>query len=169
MMTQNDIEEALSRAYVHAVTGRAGVNIATDLKDYGTDGTFREVVPFKGVLIPSGCSLDFQLKASIDCTLEKDHVVYDMKADAFQKLVHRRINGSTPQILILLALPQDAEQWLGHSEEALLIRKCCYWYLVDKEYTDNTSTVRIRIPRNQQFTTESLVELLTKAQLGELA
>lgn len=167
-MTQKDIEEALSRAYVYAVAGRAGVNIATDIKDYGTDGTFKEVVPFNGGLVPSGYPLDFQLKASIDCKLEQDYVVYDMKADAYQKLVYRRINGSTPQILILLALPRDAEQWLGHSEDALLIRHCCYWYLVEKAYTDNTSEVRIRIPRNQQFTTVALKELLTKAQSGEL-
>ena len=167
-MTQNDIEEALSRAYVYAVAGRAGVNISTDIKDYGTDGTFKRVIAFNGGFIPSGFPLDFQLKASIGCTLEDEYVVYDMKVDAYQKLVHRRTNGSTPQILILLALPKDAEQWLGHSEEALMIRQCCYWYLVDNKPTDNKYEIRIRIPRKQQFTTVALEELMAKAESGEL-
>jgi hypothetical protein len=168
MMTQNDIEEALSRAYVFAVAGRAGVNISGSVKDYGTDGTFKRVIIFEGNLMENGFPLDFQLKASIDCKIEPNFVVYDMKADAYQKLAYRRNNGSTPQILILLALPPDAEQWMGHSEDALLIRQCCYWYLVDKDFTENTSSVRIRIPRSQQFTTGALEELLTKAESGEL-
>ena len=167
-MTQNDIEEALSRAYVFSVAGRAGVNISGPVKDYGTDGTFKRVIIFEGNLIENGFPLDFQLKASIDCKIEPDYVVYDMKADAYQKLVYRRNNGSIPQVLILLALPPDAEQCIGHSEDALLIRRCCHWYLVAKEYTENVSSVRIRIPRNQQFTTGALEELLTKAELGEL-
>ena len=168
MMTQNDIEEALSRAYVYAVAARAGINIATDIKDYGTDGTFKNLVSYNGGLVPSGFPLDFQLKASINCKLESDYVVYDMKVDAYEKLVFRRNNGSAPQILILLVLPSDVGQWLGHSEDALIIRRCCYWYLVGKEHTENTSSVRIKIPRNQQFTTEALEELLGKVQSGGL-
>jgi hypothetical protein len=168
MMTQNDIEESLSRAYVFAVAGRAGVNIAGSIKDYGIDGTFRRVVMFGEERIETGFPVDFQLKASIDCKLEPDSVVYDMKADAYQKLVYRRNNGSSPHILILLALPADAEQWIGHSEDALLIRQCCYWYQVGHEYTENTSSIRIRIPRNQQLTPSSLNTLLDMAEEGSL-
>ena len=48
MLTTADIEECLSRAYVYAVAGRADVNLADSIKDYGTDGTFREVERFNG-------------------------------------------------------------------------------------------------------------------------
>lgn len=138
-MTQNDIEEALSRAYVYAVAGRAGVNISGPVKDYGVDGTFRRITTFQGMHFENGFPIDFQLKASIGCSFEPLHLVYDLEADAYQKLAYRRNNGAFPHILILMALPHDTGYWLGHSEDALLLRQCCYWYQVDAKYTVNTA------------------------------
>jgi hypothetical protein len=168
MMTQNDIEEAISRAYVFAVAGRAGVNISGPIKDYGTDGTFKRVVVFEGQRFDSGFPIDFQLKASIGCKLEPHHLVYDLAVDAYQKLVYRRNHGSSPQILIVMALHPDAAEWIGHSEEALLLRQCCYWYQVGANYTENSSSIRLRVPRNQQFTPAALNQLLDEAQSGGL-
>jgi hypothetical protein len=169
MLTTADIEECLSRAYVYAVAGRAGVNLAGSIKDYGTDGTFREVERFNGKRLESGWSLDFQLKASIRCSFEDDSLVYDLEADTYRNLLHRRTNGATPIVLIVMALPPEADQWLCHSEDELLLRRCCYWWVVDGPWSDNTSTVRIRIPRQQQLTPESLTVLLADVKSGSLA
>jgi hypothetical protein len=44
VLTDQHIAEALSRAYVRAIAGRAGVNLAIREYDYGVDGSFDEVV-----------------------------------------------------------------------------------------------------------------------------
>jgi hypothetical protein len=168
MMTQNDIEEALSRAYVFAVASRAGVNIAGSAKDYGVDGTFRRIFVFPdNTRTETGFPLDFQLKASINCTVGETHVSYRMKAAAYNKLVWRRNNGSTPILLILLVLPNDPETWLDHSEDQLLLRQCCYWHLVGDELIE-TATIVLEIPREQILTPATLGHLLDEVELGEL-
>lgn len=43
MLTDQHIAEALSRAYVRAIAGRAGLNLAIREYDYGVDGSFDEV------------------------------------------------------------------------------------------------------------------------------
>ena len=44
MLTDQHIAEALSRACVRAIAGRAGLNLAIREYDYGVDGSFDEVV-----------------------------------------------------------------------------------------------------------------------------
>ena len=168
MLTEADIEECLSRAYVYAVAGRAGVNLAGSIKDYGTDGTFRDVQRSNGMRFESGWSLDFQLKASINCGIEQDSIVYDLDADTYRKLLLRRQNGATPIILIVLALPSAITDWLVHSEDELLLRRCCYWWLVAGDWSDNSRTVRVRIPRCQQLTPDGLTVLLQQLKDGVL-
>ena len=65
MLTDQHISEALSRAYVRAISGRAGLNLAIREYDYGVDGSFDEVVVRQSRRVESGFSLSFQLKASI--------------------------------------------------------------------------------------------------------
>jgi len=169
MMTDNDIEENMSRAYVFAVAGRAGVLLGSTVKDYGCDGTFHEVVVLGGgKRMQGGFSIDFQLKASKNCTLEDNDVVYDLDAETHKKLVSRKEQGGTPMILIVLVLPAATNDWLVHSEDQLLIKQCCYWCVVDGVPTNNKSTVRIRIPRRQQLTPEAVTDLLARARAGAM-
>jgi hypothetical protein len=168
MMTQNDIEEALSRAYVFAVASRAGVNIAGSAKDYGVDGTFRRIFVFPdNTRTETGFPLDFQLKASINCTVGETHVSYRMNATAYNKLVWRRNNGSTPILLILMVLPNDPVTWINHSEDQLLLRHCCYWHLVGYEEI-TTATTMLEIPREQALNPAALDDLLDAVEAGEL-
>ena len=44
MLIDQHIAEALSRAYVSAIAGRAGLNLAIREYGYGVDGSFDEVV-----------------------------------------------------------------------------------------------------------------------------
>jgi Domain of unknown function (DUF4365) len=169
MLPTNDIEEALSRAYVTAIAGRAGFNLWGPIKDFGTDGTFREIGILNGQRFENGWSLDFQLKASINCALEEEFLVYDLDADTYRKLLSRSQNGGTPMILIVMALPHDSAEWLAHSEDYLLVRKCCYWHFVTGEWSENKNSVRIRIPRTQQLTVENLKMLFTQLKGGSLS
>ena len=167
-MTPNDIEEALSRAYVVAIAARAGVDLGNTFKDYGVDGTFRRIAILPdNKRMPTGYPVDFQLKASTGCTLHPLSVAYRMTAVAYNKLVWRRNNGGIPIVLILMVLPADQALWMAHTEDELLLRQCCYWHLVGHTEVE-TATVVIDIPRSQALTTGGLIALLDAAAAGEL-
>ncbi len=133
MLTDQYIAEALSRAYVRAITGRAGLNLAIREYGYGVDGSFDEVVVRQSRRVESGFSLSFQLKASTQWQLDDIQVVYDLEAKIYNDLILRRsLRTATPCILILLALPPDSAQWLICEESQLRLQGTCYWEYLTK-------------------------------------
>lgn len=174
MLTENHIMESLSRAYVQAIAGRAGLNLKLDQNvfefDYGVDGTFRPIKSFgNGRLVDAGFPLDFQLKATKNWKLDRrcTHIHYKMKSEAYNKIVERNNEqGAVPQILILLCLPNKSTHWLENSEDQLLIRKCCYWMRLVGTPTNNPQGITVKIPRTQHLTTSSIIQLLDNVRTG---
>ena len=165
MFPQQIIEELLSVAHVQAVAARAGVSISTFDKDFGIDGTFRQITSIGNRRFTSGYALDFQLKASINCFLEPEYIVYDLEVKTYNDLVHRRqASDATPCILILKVLPMDAAQWLTTTESGLFLGGACYWEYLRGEISENKQSVRIRISRMQELYPESLLMLMTSAR-----
>jgi hypothetical protein len=168
VLTDQHIAESLSRAYVRAIAGRAGLNLAIREYDYGVDGSFDEVVVRQNRRVESGFSLSFQLKASTQWQLDSAQVVYDLEAKTYNDLILRRsMRTATPCILILLALPTDAEQWLICEESQLRLQGTCYWEYLSGSLSENRSSVRIRVPRSQRLTPESLLTLVENVKTGE--
>jgi Domain of unknown function (DUF4365) len=165
LFPQQIIEELLSNAHVQAVAARAGVGISSFDKDFGVDGTFRQTMATGNRRFTSGYALDFQLKASINCSLEPDHVVYDLEVKAYNDLVNRRLStDATPCLLILKVLPSDPSQWLTTNREGLFMGGACYWEYIRGELSQKKRSVRIRIPQAQEFNPESLLRLMTCAR-----
>ncbi len=171
-LTSQDIEEVLSDAYVRMVCGRAGMNILKPDKDYGIDGTFRPITIRDQLGKPqnrrlqNNFTVDYQLKATIDWTLEPTCVVYDLEAKTYNDLVFLNSNSSSPCILLVLCLHKDHASWLVQDEDALRLHHCCYWaYLIGAE-TTNTATKRIRIPRSNQFTPTALSIMFDRLENG---
>jgi Domain of unknown function (DUF4365) len=168
VLTDQHIAESLSRAYVRAVAGRAGLNLAIREYDYGVDGSFDEVVVRQNRRVESGFSLSFQLKASTQWQIDSAQVVYDLEAKTYNDLILRgSMRAATPCILILLALPADAEQWLICEESELRLQGTCYWEYLSGSLSENRASVRIRIPRSQRLTPESLLTLIGNVKTGE--
>ena len=171
MLTENHIMESLSRAYVQAIAGGAGLNLKLEYNtrefDYGVDGTFHPIKKIRETLVESGFPLDFQLKASTNWKSNSTHIVYSIKARAYNKIVDRNNQGGAiPKILILLCLPKDTIRWLENTEDQLLLRKCCYWERLTGDLTDNVDEVTIRIPRSQYLSVTSLIQLLGNVETG---
>ncbi len=74
---------------------------------------------------------------------------------------------AVPCILILFTLPPDSSQWLIYDEDEMRLRGSCYWEYISGKPTTNRQSVRIRIPRQQQLTPESLLGLIDKVKTGE--
>ena len=169
MISREHTQEALSLAYVHALAGRAGLNIAAKpIFDYGIDGYFYRVKMRGRERVETGNPVRFQMKASIDWEHEEEHVVYDLEARAHRTIAERE-PGEVMTILILLCLPRDEDQWLTGSETEMYLRHRCYWFRTDEPPTDNVSKRRIRIPRANLLTPDSLQGIMTLAREEALA
>ncbi|MFF8801227.1 MULTISPECIES: DUF4365 domain-containing protein [unclassified Methylobacterium] len=169
MITPEHAKEAISNAYVHALAGAAGLNLAAKTTfDYGIDGTFHPVKSFGGRLIQSAFPVEFQMKATTRWRHEDDVVVYDLAARAHVILTDRE-RTQAMAILILLCMPSDAADWVVGSEEHLHLRNCCYWYRPPGPPTTRSSHVRIRIPRSQVLTPTSLRDVMATARAEALA
>ncbi len=161
-------KERISIVHAMAIAARAGVSFhPKGNPEYGTDAYFSHVNVLKdGSYQDTGYIINCQLKSTTDFRLTETEVVYDMEVEAYNKLVSWE--GTTPIILVVLCLPKEIEQWMEIDESQLKLRKCCYWAIISGERTDNDSTKRIKIPRNQCFTPEALVELFGMIKRGEI-
>ncbi len=159
-ITIQHTEESLSVAHLHALAGMAGlnVNVARDF-DYGVDGSLYPVVRRGNRLVESGFPLDFQLKATVNWELSGGEIVYDLRSENYNDIVSWT-EAETTQILILLCLPKDQDQWHGIDNLRTTMQHCCYWYRPVGEPTDNVSTQRIRIPAENLLTPAVLETLM---------
>jgi len=169
MLPVQTIEELLSVSCVTAIIARSGFSSSAVSKDYGTDLEIRRIEVNGTQRIDLGCFLDLQLKASINWRLTSDHVVYDIEADAYNRLVFRRENSTIPCALVLCCLPKDSSTWITVGEDELVIRKCCYYHFIDGAETSNTSSKRLHIPRTQLLTPAAIRALKEAIYNGDLS
>lgn len=168
MLPTQTIEELISVSYVSAVIASSGFSPNSIAKDYGIDLEARRIGIFKSKRIDLGVALEFQLKASINWKTDDSHVIFDLDADAYDRLVHRRDNATTPCVLILCCLPKEQSSWLHVCEDEMVIKKCCYYHFIDGEETTNKRSRRIKIPRSQLLTPQSILELVDRNFGGAL-
>ncbi len=90
MITEQHIEEELSRVHVRAMAAYAGLNLSKPELDYGIDGILHEVKRRRdGRRIQTDKCLDFQLKASTRWRQEGTKIVYALEVKTFNDLVDR--------------------------------------------------------------------------------
>lgn len=168
MITNQHQKEGFSRAFALAVGYKAGMNCSISFDfDYRIDGTYREVDTLPdGSRDESGFQIDFQLKASHDVRITEDFVIYDLESKNYKSLIRNNIG--TPRILILFKMPKEECDWLKINENETLLRNCGWYFsLRNLDESKNSSTVRIKIPRDQLFTPDVLNNLMEKVKAGE--
>lgn len=165
-ITDEHSQELLSLAYAYAVGAKAGMNVSHDRYDYGVDITYSYVQTLpNGKRRSTSYDLKFQLKASVNVLLEESHVVYDLEVDTYNTLCSWK--GLSPCYLLVMRQPRDIERRLEINENLLTLRNCCYWYRIPSGAESNNSrTIRIRIPRCNQFTPEALTMLMNQLRQG---
>jgi hypothetical protein len=163
VLPRNLRQEALSRTYVRAIAARAGVICGGTENDLGFDLLLRSVEIHEQQYWDSGPQLDVQLKSTTRAEFRENSIVHDLEVRAYNLL--RQENVNRPRILVLLVLPEDESEWLTQSEEALILRRCAYWAsLRGAEPSTAHTTVRIKIPRANVFSVESLQALIDQAR-----
>lgn len=160
MLTRAHRQEALSRAYVHAVAAHCGFACSGRELDYGIDLTVYGIRRVGSRYSESGVTLDIQAKSATGATLTGSHVLYDMEVKAYDDLRDPAV--LRPRLLVLLVLPDDEVAWTEHTEDHLLLRRCAYWMSVrGMPATANVTTVRVAIPRTNLFSPDGLRRLMT--------
>lgn len=161
LLSGDDIESALSVAYVHAIAAQAGYNCGDP------PGPDRDSVDIQiaagGAMRPK---IDLQLKASICLADAGDSFSYPLKVKNYNDL---RIETQTPRLLVILDLPRERENWLSVSVDELIIRRAAYWRsLQGLSATDNSASVTISIPKANIFDTNALVKLMEMSRQGSI-
>jgi len=158
-MTDEHRMEQLSRAYVQAVAACAGCRWSVPTPDYGIDLTLRRVARKGARWNEVGVPLDIQLRSTTAATPTATEIVYDLDVETYERL--RRARRESPALLVLLVLPAEPTEWLSHTEQQLELRKCAYWFsLRGLPSTRNVRSVRVRIPRRNQFSPAELERIM---------
>lgn len=166
-MPTTDKKEALGQAYVHAIAAKVGFNMAQSDKDFGLDGTIKDVVSTStGRYHETGIAIEYQLKSSSKVKFENGKVIYDLESKNYNDLAGW--DGIIPGILILFVMPKQEADWLDWSTNELSIRKCAWWCcLQGQPQTNNKTYKRIYIPDNQVFSPDELEKLMQKVREGD--
>ncbi len=162
LLTDDDIESALSIAYVHAVAAHSGYTCG---EPAGPDRDSIDIqIASGGTMRPK---LDLQLKATIKLKRNKSTFTYPLKVKNYNDL---RIETQTPRILVILDLPTDQTQWLNITPEELIIRRAAYWVsLAGQPDTANDHSVTISIPVSNIFDVKELKRLMELSRQGRIA
>jgi hypothetical protein len=145
-----------------------GVNLNVGrVFDYGFDGTLLHVLVRGNRRVESGFHVDIQMKATTVWEHDGDLVVYDLEAKTYNDLVTRD-PAAVGCVLILLCMPKSDGEWLAGTETEMVLRHCCYWARLEGEPTYNAETKRIRIPRTNLLTADSIHAILEGERMRRL-
>ena len=166
MLIRSHRQEALSRAYIHAIAGSCGLSCSTRDFDYGIDLSLHEIKEQNSHYFETGNRIDIQAKSCTASLAADGPIVYDLDIRNYDIL--RRSADVFPRILVLLTLPGDEKHWIAQDEDGLILRKCAYWMsLRGMPESPNINTVRLAIPRANVFSAPALRDLMNKVRSGE--
>lgn len=171
MLSEQNIESELSYAYLHAVAVRGGFSCShTDrhLDDVGVDAQINE----DGRQLAANSSLTsfalhVQLKATRQEPVEQGgRFPFRLRVRQYNHLRETRL--VTHRIMVVLYLPADPAEWLRHSEDALIAKRCAYWVsLRGASVSQNAEYQTVYIPRTQVLSIESLTEIMIRLSREE--
>lgn len=171
MLTEQNIEAELSYAYLHAVATRGGFSCSythRHLDDVGVDAQIHEDARLlAGDSIHASFTLHVQLKATRLIPVEQNgRFSFSLPVRQYNRLREARL--ASARILVVLYLPQDPSDWLRHSEDALIAKRCAYWLsLRGAQKSPNDTTQTVYIPRSQVLSVEGLTSIMTRCSRDE--
>src|SRR5260221_8526321 len=159
-LAPGDVEAELSYAYLHAVAAKSAIGCTVVSRHEDNAGIDARLTAWG--LSPDGgyrteVDLNVQLRATISKPAEDDtHYSYFLRGvQRYNDL--RTPTVSTPRLLVVLFLPEDADEWIGVGEGELILRRCAYWVsLRGAAATTNSSGETVKIPKVQTFTPENI-------------
>ncbi len=164
MITDTDKEEQISKAYIKAVAANAGYVSNFLVEEYGVDVRIENVEKDdNGKFNHVGMVLDVQTKATTNFRDIGNNFSYELKNDAYNKLVAEAV--TIPRILVVLFLPRD-EGWVEQTEDYLKLKKCAYWtYLKGATLAPSNrleSSTAVYLKKTHIFSAETLKTIMAE-------
>lgn len=155
-MDRNAHKEEFSYAYVHAVAAAAGYACEKAPRLLDLDGVDLTVTALGVQGTRRRPRIDLQVKCTSRTNIvHDDYIKFPLEVSAYDNL--RFDDPTLPCLLVVVLVPEDIYDWLGHSEDELLIRCCGYWKsLAGESPTLNTNNITIHIPRTNLLTPDFL-------------
>jgi hypothetical protein len=166
MLSPNDIKEQLSFAYLQAVASRAGFSV--EKVDVDRDSIDLKICARGQLADDAGLTspeLAVQLKATARAAADGDEIAFPLSKKNYNDLVAPSL---VPRILVVFVMPEDESEWLTHTPESLILRRCAYWLsLRGRPPTTNEVSQTVHLSRQRPLTHDSLRELLRKVAREE--
>lgn len=167
-MDINKQKEEFSLAYVRAIAAAAGCGTSTPVPDdHSVDLQLirRSLYDDESVVI-SDPQLGIQAKCTAQDLLRDDVLQFPLPVKNYQDLRNPKV--CVQRILVVHTVPVELDDWLQHSEDELLLRRCSYWVsLRGRPDTTNTETVTVSIPRQNIFNAKTLLGIMERIEKGE--
>ena len=163
-MTDEKRKEKISLSYLKTICAIKGISITENHDD--EDGI--DVYLSKTLQLIGGrrytAKIDVQLKSSSNgYTEHKDYYAYPLKIKNYDDL---RADATVKPYLFLLVLPSNEKEWVMHSIDKLVVKKCMFWMdLTKMPESSNASSITVRIPKANAVSPEALEGLLRNAIL----
>jgi hypothetical protein len=171
VLTSQNIEAELSYAYLHAVASRAGIiceRSGTHTDDAGVDAVLRVKGPLADDSLLTSFTVDVELKATIAQPVgQEGRYAFPLKMKNYDEL--RSVATIAPHLLVVLFLPGNPAEWLTHSQECLVARRCAYWLsLRGAPASENEISQTVYIPTANDLSVEALRGLMTRFSRREM-
>jgi hypothetical protein len=159
-----DLQSQFSLAYAQAVASVAGYFVEITDRGFDKDGIDMVVLQRGAMGLTTSTRLDLQIK-SYTGEVQGDPWPYDLDVKSHRDLIPSSYQ--VPRVLVVVRVPSDVQDWISHSEDQLVLRRCGYWLsLRGSAPTSNTSTTRVRLSRANLFDAAGLTSLMTRVAEG---
>lgn len=160
-LSTNDIESELSYAYIHAVAAAAGMGCKVGGRHDDNHGVDAHITawlePEENALV----EVDFkiQLKATI-AEPQDNEMAFSYRLQGKRRYDSLREAGySVPHLLAVLFLPRENDEWLGHSADELVLKRCAYWESLVEAPEIATDSVLVWLPKAHVLSPQGLLAL----------
>jgi hypothetical protein len=162
VLSENQVKEHLSLAYIYAVATKARSSFDRPVVDNDSVDvklTLRNDQDDEALIRSPEIAL--QVKAHPLPEMPAERIPFFLKKKNYIDLTKR---AQTPRLLVVVFLPADESDWFAISDEQLVLRRCGYWLnLTGKEPTQNDSGQTVYLPREQVFDHKALLKLMQMA------
>jgi len=111
--------------------------------------------------------VDLQVKCKAAVTPEEDVFSHSIKLKNYDDL--RDDTVLVPRILVIVLVPADPTDWLGHTEAELALRRCGYWSsLRGLPASANDTGQTVQLSRQRTFTVGALQAMINRIGNGGL-
>ena len=155
-MPINQRKSRLSIAYIEAVASQAGYQV-TEIKvdSDSVDGTL--IGDFG-----QRPRIDFQAKATARDLARNGEIRYPLPIKNYDEL---RIDTINPRILIVMLMPDDPDDWIDQTDDALCVRCCAYWTsILGERDSANKESVTVYVPMANVFDRDRLVSMMRNTE-----